>query len=288
MALRKASARDLDAVLALAEQARSWRCGVGRSATENLRAGFERHGEAATAVVENRGTLSGFARLGPRAASGYELCAIATSEPEFARLVDWAIAACPPREVVWTSCSVTGPVKGLLAGLSFAPGISQRTMQLLNRIAATDQLVEPYRLAPFEQARLASLLATYCAAWPDEDVDEVEAGRSLLESDGLVLAEAGEDVVGYAMWEIVGDNVGMIHEVSVHADHRRRGIGSALTTYAVRHLLCEGPAPRAPLREARRIELLVVGENPAQEMYAALGFEVVEDVVFMARRARPR
>ena len=78
------------------------------------------------------------------------------------------------------------------------------------------------------------------------------------------------------MWETVPSNLGLIHEVAVHPDHRRRGIGSALTAYAV-----------SQLRQARRIELVVVGENAAQQMYAALGFEVVEDVVFMARQARP-
>lgn len=273
MAVRTASVRDLDAVLTLAKQSTPWRCGVGRFAAEDIRGGFERHSEAATAVLEYRGTLSGFVRLGPRAASGCELRAIATDEPEFARLLDWAIDACPPQTVVWTSCDVTGPAKGLLRARSFAPGISQRTMQLLNRVVAANPLAEPYRLAPFDQSRLPSLLATYRAAWPDEDVDAAQARRSLLGSDGLVLAEAGEDVVGYAMWEIVPRNLGLIHEVAVHPDHRRRGIGSALTAYAVRQL-----------RQARRIELLVVGENPAQEMYAALGFEVVDDVVFMVRR----
>ena len=168
---------------------------------------------------------------------------------------------------------MTGPAKALLRARSFTPGISQRTMQLQTGVVAAKALVEPYRLVPFDQSRLPSLLATYRAAWPDEDVDAAQARRSLLESDGLVLAEAVEDVVGYAMWEIVPSNLGLIHEVAVHPDHRRRGIGSALTAYAVRQL-----------RQARRIELLVVGENPAQEMYAALGFEVVDDVVFMVRR----
>ena len=273
MALRTASARDLDAVLALVKQGTPWRCGVGPSAAESLRDGFERRGEAAIAVLEHRGTLSGFVRLGPRAASGCELRAIATDEPEFARLLDWAVDACPPRTVVWTSCTVTEPAKALLRARSFAPGISQRTMQLHKRVVAANPLVEPYRLVPFDQSRLPSLLATYRAAWPDEGVDAAQARRSLLESDGLVLAEAVEDVVGYAMWEIVPSNLGLIHEVAVHPDHRRRGIGSALTAYAVRQL-----------RQARRIELLVVGEDPAQEMYAALGFEVVDDVVFMVRR----
>ena len=258
-------------------QATPWRCGVGRSAVEDLRDSFERHAGAATAVLEFRGALSGFACLGPRAAGGHELGAIATGEPEFARLLDWVIAACPPREVVWTSCTVTGPAKALLGARSFATAISQRTMRLPKRVAAADPLVEPYRLAPFDQSRLPSLLATYRAAWPDEDVDEAEAGRSLLEADGLVLAEAGEDVVGYAMWEIVPDSLGLIHEIAVHPNHRRRGIGSALTAFAV-----------GQLRQAERIELLVVGDNPAQKMYAALGFEVVEDVVFMAHHAPPQ
>ena len=285
MALRTASVRDLDAVLTLAKRSTPWRCGVGRFAAENLRGGFESHSGAATAVLEYRGALSGFARLGPRAASGCELRAIATEKPEFARLLDWAVDACPPRTVVWTSCAVAGPAKPLLGARAFAPGISQRTMQLQTGVVAAKALVEPYRLVPFDQSRLPSLLATYRAAWPAEDVDAAQARRSLLESDGLVLAEAGEDVVGYAMWEIVPRNLGLIHEVAVRPDHRRRGIGSALTAYAVRHLFsCEGHAPRAPLRQARRIELLVVGENPAQEMYAALGFEVVDDVVFMVRR----
>ena len=209
--------------------------------------------------------------MGRRAASGFELGAIATGEPEFARLLDWAVDACPPDEVLWTSCAAIGPVKALVGTRSFAPGISQRTMQLPKRVVAANPLGYPYRLVPFDQSRLPSLLATYRAAWPDEGVDAVQARRSLLESEGLVLAEAGLDVVGYAMWE-VADNLGLIHEVAVHPDHRRRGIGSALTAFAV-----------SQLRQARRIELLVVGENPAQEMYAALGFEVVEDVVFMAR-----
>lgn len=274
MALRTASTRDLDAVLTLVEQSTPWRCGLGRFAAEYLCDGFERHGEAATAVLEHRGALSGFARLAPRAVSGHDLCAIAPAEPEFARLLDWSEDACPPRKVVWTSCAATGPAKALLAARSFTPGISQRTMQLQTGVVAVDSLVEPYQLVPFDRSRLSSLLGTYRAAWPDEDVDAAQAGRSLLESDGLVLAEAGGDVVGYAMWESARDDLGLIHEVAVHPDHRRRGIGSALTAEAVRQL-----------RPADRIELLVVGENPAEEMYARLGFEVVEDVVFMVRAA---
>ena len=155
-------------------------------------------------------------------------------------------------------------------------------MQLLKRVVAANPLGEPYRLVPFDQSRLPSLLATYRAAWPEEDVDAAQTRRSLLGSDGLVLAEAGVAVVGYAMWEIVynlvrvgGAPLGLIHEVAVHPDHRRRGIGSALTAFAV-----------SQLRQVPHIELLVVGENPAQAMYAALGFEVVEDVVFMARDDR--
>lgn len=84
---------------------------------------------------------------------------------------------------------------------------------------------------------------------------------------------AGENVAGYAMWERVDATLGVIHEVAVHPAHRRRGIGGALATFAV-----------GQLRPTERIELLVVDDNPAERVHERLGFEVVEELVFMARR----
>lgn len=146
-------------------------------------------------------------------------------------------------------------------------------MVLARELAKPPPLPAPCRFADFEARWLRPLLATYAAAWPADEVDVVEAERTFRESDGLVLAVDGERVAGYALWERADDATGVIHEVAVHPDVRRFGMGSALTAFAIGRL--------RPVTS--RIELLVVDANPARLMYERLGFEVVEEVEFLTR-----
>ena len=114
-------------------------------------------------------------------------------------------------------------------------------------------------------------METYVQAWPEDDVDEADAEDSFRESDGLVLACDAAQVAGYAMSERTEDGVGIIHEVAVHPAHRLLGVGTALTTFAVERLRAS----------TSRIELVVLDDNPAERLYERLGFEVVEDLVFL-------
>ena len=146
-------------------------------------------------------------------------------------------------------------------------------MQLRAGASPIAELPGPYRFAEFDERRLGSLLATFFAAWPDED-DAMEASRSFRESAGLVLVRDADDVVGYASWELLPNGCGVIHDVGVHPVHRRRGIGAAATAFAGQSL--------RPC--ARRIELLVMDRNPAERIYERMGFEVVEDTVNLGGR----
>ena len=191
--------------------------------------------------------------------------------PPFFALVDWAVGSCPGDATLHTSASATDDASVALVQRGFTSYLIQRTMQLGANAPKRSALPKPYRFAELSEVGLAALMETYVGAWPEDDVDEADAEESFRESEGLVLACDAAQVAGYAMWERTEDGVGVIHEVAVHPAHRRRGIGAALTMFAVERL-CSAMS---------RIELVVLDDNPAQRMYERLGFEIARDLVFM-------
>ena len=264
------ASQDRDAVLALAKRS-SWRCGLGRFPEEDLREVLDRDGGERARLLESDGAVSGLAHV---AMASHSLLAIAAGKRGLLALIDWGCDQMPRPAVLRTSAAAAGEARALLAMRGFAPYVSQRTMQFGGGAVPAASLGAPLRFAGFNELWLKRLLALYVAAWPDNEVDAIEAERSFRDSDGLVLVHDGEHVAGYAMWERVDDGLGLIHEVAVHPTNRRRGIGTALAAFAVNRL--------RPLTS--RIELVVMDHNPAQRLYERLGFQVVEDDVFMARR----
>lgn len=263
--------RDGDAILALAEQSTVWRCGLGRFAALQLSRCLDGSDSTASQVLRAGGAVSGFAALKPRVLSGFELTAVAVDGPTFFALVDWAAGSCPGNTALHTSASVAYDVSSGLVQRGFRPYLIQRTMQLRTDAPKLGALPAPYRFADLSEVGLGALMETYVQAWPEDDVDEADAEDSFRESDGLVLACDAAQVAGYAMWERTEDGVGIIHEVAVHPAHRLLGVGTALTTFAVERLRSS----------TSRIELVVLDDNPAERLYERLGFEVVEDLVFL-------
>ena len=273
MNIRAASPKDSDAVLALGKLPNSWRCGIGRFATEHLRMGLQSVGKPSTQLVERDGAVFGFAWIVATGSDASRIHIIAAAGPVFLALLDWACGSCRQRTVLRTSALVGGHASATLTARGFIAYSTQRWMQLRAGASPVPELPGPYRFAEFEERQLASLLATFFAAWPGED-DAMEATRSFRESDGLVLVQDVDDVVGYASWELLPNGCAVIHDVAVHPAHRRRGIGAAATAFAVQSL--------RPC--ARRIELLVMDRNPAERIYERMGFELVEDTVNLGGR----
>ena len=284
MNLRAVAAPDRDRVLALADRETLWRCGLGRSPADDVGAAFET-GPAISRLLESNGAVTGFAQVAATTPGVGHFSAIASERRAFLALVDWACAAVSA-STLRTSVALTGAARALSRGArgacpsrekdvltsrGFTPYLTQRTMVLTRGLSVSPVLPAACRFADFEVRWLQPLLATYDAAWPAAEVDLGEAERSFREADGLVLAMDRERVAGYALWERV-DEVGVIHEVAVHPDYRRRGVGSALTRSAIERL--------RPVTS--RIELLVVDPNPAHLMYKRLGFEVAEEVEFLS------
>lgn len=270
--------RDRDAILALAAGQTPWRCGLGRFAEVELARRLDGSDSTATRLLRTDGAVSGFAAVTPRALSGFDLTAIAVDRPAFLALIDWAARSCPGDTTLHTSASATDGASTTLSQHGFNSYLIQRTMQLRADAPKPSALPAPYRFADLAEVGLAALMATYVVAWPEDDVDEADAEESFRETDGLVVAFDGAYVAGYAMWERSEDGIGVIHEVAVHPNQRRLGIGAALTMFAVERL--------RPV--TARIELVVLNENPAQRMYERLGFEVVEDVFFMYAPLPPK
>ena len=290
MGLRVIARQDRDRVLELANRTTSWRCGLGGHAADDVRLALEPGTDQASRLFESNGAVTGFARITGTTPGVGDFSAIASERRAFVALVDWACANLSEPATLRTSVALTGAerafsrgargacpsqVRDVLTKRGFTPYLVQRTMVFARELAGSPGLPAPCRFADFEGRWLQPLLSTYVAAWPDDEVDSVEAERSFRESDGLVLAVDGERVAGYVLWERVDNAIGVIHEVAVHPDYRRRGMGSALTQLAIDRL--------RPVTS--RIELLVVGPNPARLMYEGLGFEVAEEVEFLTRAA---
>jgi ribosomal protein S18 acetylase RimI-like enzyme len=81
---------------------------------------------------------------------------------------------------------------------------------------------------------------------------------------GLLVAEEGDDVVGFAhaVW---GGEAGTVLRLYVDPDHRRAGVGGELLAATVARLLDEG---------VDRVKATVLAENdPGNAFYEAHGFE---------------
>ena len=235
--------------------------------------GLQSEAKPSTQLVERDGAVLGFAWMVATGSDASRIHVIAATGSVFVALLDWACGSCRQPMVLRTSALVAGGASAALAARGFTAYSTQRWMQLRAGANPVSDLPGPYRFAEFDERQLGSLLATFFAAWPDEG-DAMEASRSFRESDGLVLVQDVDDVVGYASWELLPNGCGMIHDVGVHPAHRRRGIGAAATAFAVQSL--------RPC--ARRIELLVADRNPAERIYERMGFEVVEDTVNLGGR----
>jgi ribosomal protein S18 acetylase RimI-like enzyme len=97
-------------------------------------------------------------------------------------------------------------------------------------------------------------------------------GTQLEDPDvGVLVADEGGNVTGYAYCAVEGYDymslrgpAGVLHDVIVDPEHRRRGIGRLLVEAALAYLKSRG-APRVVLSTA-------VQNEPAQQLFASLGF----------------
>ena len=163
------------------------------------------------------------------------------------------------------------PLYAPLVKRGFSSFSTTSVMRLL-RDSEIKQRIFPksFRLVPYDEKLLPSLMATYYAAWP-KDYYENEDSSSITNifreahADDLRLMISGVgDVVGYVLLSRTTES-GVIDEVAVHPSHRRRGFGEVLTQWAIRVL------------GERTITLVVMDDNPARFLYEKLGFVVWEE-----------
>jgi ribosomal-protein-alanine N-acetyltransferase len=105
-----------------------------------------------------------------------------------------------------------------------------------------------------------------------------------------ILAQVGDKIVGYALFWFLPEEVD-IHNIAVHTNFRRQGIGQALLQQVV---------AEARGRKSSRVTLEVrVSNIPAQKLYESVGFVSTglrkgyysddgEDAVLMALELAPR
>ena len=105
-----------------------------------------------------------------------------------------------------------------------------------------------------------------------------------------ILVQVGDKIVGYALFWLLPDEVD-IHNIAVHAEFRRRGLGQALLRQVV---------DQARSRDSSRVTLEVrVSNIPAQKLYESVGFltkglrkgyysDDGEDALIMALEPVPR
>lgn len=158
------------------------------------------------------------------------------------------------------------PLCSLLKEKGFRPYSTTRVMRFLPESESIRaSLPHSYRLVNYDESLLPSLMSTYYAAWP-KDYYANEGHEAIVEifrqadlNDlRLVCSDLG-DVVGYVLVSRTSEQ-GVIDEVAVHPRHRRKGLGKGLTQWAIQDL------------GDRVITLVVMDENPARDLYEALGF----------------
>ncbi len=163
------------------------------------------------------------------------------------------------------------PLYPSLAEKGFVPVSTTRIMRFLpkNRLKKR-AMPKSFRIVPFDETLLTSLMDTYYAAWPKdyyvgEEEDEIAAIFKQAHSDDLrlVLSDIG-DVAGYILLDRTPE-LGVIDEVAVHPMYRRKGIAEALVNLAIDSM------------GDRTISLVLMDENPARHLYEKLGFVVHEE-----------
>ena len=121
---------------------------------------------------------------------------------------------------------------------------------------------EPVRIRPAQEADLGAL-AALCRACFTEPWSEASLASALRGGEVLLVAASGGEIAGLiGMQAVCGE--GYIHNVAVHPDFRRRGIGRALVEALLTHARAAG---------IRRIALDVRASNAAaRALYEGCGF----------------
>ena len=92
--------------------------------------------------------------------------------------------------------------------------------------------------------------------------------------EGILFLMRGDQAAGFC-WTRMDGPIGVIWMVGVHPDHQGLGLGRAITTAGIDHMLKQG---------VRAVELSVDSANtPARELYLSLGFQKVGGVLWYER-----
>ena len=151
--------------MALGKLPNSWRCGIGRFASEHLRMGLQSVDKPSNQLVEGDGAVLGFAWTAATRPDALRIHVIAAAGPVFLALLDWACGSCRQPTVLRTSALVGGQPSAALTARGFTAYSTQRWMQLRAGASPVPELPGPYRFAEFEERQLGSLLALRpCAA----------------------------------------------------------------------------------------------------------------------------
>jgi ribosomal-protein-alanine N-acetyltransferase len=124
------------------------------------------------------------------------------------------------------------------------------------------------------EAEQADLLSVYriekrCfpQPWP------FSAFERFLDEPGFLVADGGEQVVGYVVSNVVpnhGRDIGHVKDLAVHPDARGRGVGRTLLKRAIVSLSIDGAAlVKLEVRESN---------DPALSLYRDVGFEPMRRV----------
>ena len=125
-------------------------------------------------------------------------------------------------------------------------------------------------IVPLGEEDLASAARIDALAFPSGEHGSAEAREAQLREElvgpgaRLRAARLGEEVVGYALFWHVADEVHLLN-VAVSPDHRRKGLGRALVAELVRYA-----------REHAAVKIFLevrVSNVPAITLYESVGFE---------------
>lgn len=260
--------------------------GLGHLSANQLSVRWRKPGITQTSirVVETDGVLQGYSDLYQVSDKLARIHGIATNIESGTSLIDWTRDKAMSQGVtLQTSLSskedgrtlvakiVDHQLYSSLATRGFVPVSTTRVMRHLHEQNSKVQTLLPsYRFLDFEEKLLSSLMTTYYLAWPkdyylNEDANDI--AEIFLQANAidlrLVCTDIG-DVVGYVLMSRTNEH-GEIDEVAVHPAHRRKGLGEALTQWAIDSL------------GDRTITLVVMDDNPARYLYEKLGFVVWED-----------